>query len=109
MHGASRWTRDKNNSETHITRLAFGIGIPTGRPQLPRFAAPTAAAESSVRTRGGPLRIDDTAARIRPIPVLAPLPQSAVHVVQAPRVRQLLPHGMSDVVAVVFKPRVSVQ
>ena len=62
---------------------------------------PAAAADHAVRARSRPLRVNGNPAGIVAIPVLAPLPHIPVHVIQSPRIRQLLPHRMRLSAAVV--------
>src|SRR5947207_7153829 len=96
----------QHHPETDIAGLALRVEVPTRRPAFSPLAAPTAAAEHAVRARCRSLRIDGAPAGIRPVPVLAPLPETAVHIIQAPRVGQLLPHRMRRAAAVVQIPRV---
>src|SRR6185369_1246286 len=83
---ASRLTKRQNHPETDIAGLALWVEVATCRPAFFPLAAPTTAAEHPIRARCGPLRIDDAPAGIRPVPVLAPFPETSVHVIQAPRI-----------------------
>ena len=67
---------------------------------------PAATPVHPVRARRRPPRISHRTARITTIPVLAPLIHVAVHVIQTPRVRLLLTHGMGRIARVLVVPRV---
>src|SRR5437016_1568581 len=100
-HRTSRLTWGQHHAETDIAGLALRVEVATRRPAFAARAAPTAAAEHVVGARCRSLGIDGVPAGIRPVPVQAPLPEVPVHIIQAPRVGQLLPDRMRGVVAVV--------
>src|SRR4029434_5858164 len=77
------------------------------RPADTPVAEPTGPAGHAVRARNRSLRIDATPARqTAGPPILTPLPDIPMHVIQSPRGGQLLPHRVRRTAAVVEIPRV---
>ena len=75
------------------------------RPTILGGAVPTAATEHAVRAPGAP-GVSHATTRVIPIPILAPLPNIAVHVIQTPSIRFFAAYWMSIAVRVVVVPTV---
>src|SRR5690348_1378608 len=74
--------------------------IAGSRPTVAPSILPKSAPNDAQRTRVGPLRVEDPAAGIEAIPILAPLLQAAVHVVETPGIGQLLPDRVGSATAI---------
>ena len=106
------WGQDNPEPEAVVPVRPGGRcrGTRTGSPWDRSTNVPDAAADHAVRAHSarnrGPLRVECNPTSIVAKPVLTPLPHIPVHVMQPPRIRQLLPHRMRLAVAVVPIPSV---
>lgn len=98
------WGQDK--PETEIAVCVQRVAAAARRTAVRRRIVPTAATDDTIRSRRRALRINDGPARIRPIPVLAPLPHISMHIHQSPGVGQLLADRVGSAAAVGRVPRV---
>ena len=80
-----------------------------GATAPPLAAEPAAAAHDTVAARGRTRRIRDAAGRIFTIPIITPLPNVPVHIVEPPKIRPFLPRGMRSISAIAFLPPHAVQ
>ena len=76
------------------------------RPTITGGVVPTAATEHAGRARVSPTRVRHSTTRIIAIPVLTPLPNIAVHVIQAPSIRFFAADGMTCLSRVSTEPSV---
>ena len=97
----------QHHTEAHIVPiLNGGIAVSAIRGSaVLRCLVPVAAAQDTVFPHTRSHRIHRNSERIIIfIPVPAPFPHIPVHIVQPPGIRQLLPHLMSRVIAIVLIP-----
>src|SRR5215813_4144550 len=80
-------------AETEKVEVTAGRAVVAiRRPAAAGGAVPTAAPSHADRARGGACRISCSTIRITLIPVLYPLPDIAMHVIESPGVGLQLPH-----------------
>ena len=100
----SRLTCGQHNPETNIAvREGRTADAAVRRPAVPgaaEIAVIGAAANHVIQARSWPLRVNGNPAGIGVEPVLAPFKDIPVHVIQSPRIGQLLPHRMRRSAAV---------
>ena len=95
----------KSEAEPDVVAPVGGGGVvPIRHTTVPRVEDPATAAQHAVRATCRTLRVSLRATTIVAVPVTAPFPNIAAHVVQTQLVVRFRPHRMRLLVAVVIIP-----
>ena len=81
-------------AKAQITEVTADVNAAIRRAAIPATSEKPTAPENAVRTGTGTRRVGYTTSRVVPVPISAPLPHVAVHVVEVPGIGFHLTHRM---------------